>query len=157
MSTRHFSSVSSSVPFSSSSTTSLNYFAKAAPHVNSTFLLGLILSSFLLPLNNLPLCSCRVTFLLEVQVQDLHRLFNGSVCSQVLASSPDPQPPGFIQDRRFEPVHVVLLQGVVAVVEEGELVVDLRDPRVLTVILALSYLVNLLLKLLQAFKDIGYQ
>ena len=59
------------------------HFAKAAPHVNSTFLLGLILSSFLLLLNNLPLCSCRVTFLLEVQVQDLHRLFNGSVCSQV--------------------------------------------------------------------------
>ena len=64
--------------------------------------------------------------------------------------SPDPQPPGLIQERWLQPVHVVFLQGVVAVVEEGELVVDLRDPRVLTVILALSYLVNLLLKLLQA-------
>lgn len=67
-----------------------------------------------------------------------------------LGSIPQPQTPGFVKDRRFQPVHVVLLQGVVAVVEEGELVVDLRDPRVLTVILALSYLVNLLLKLLQA-------
>ena len=64
--------------------------------------------------------------------------------------SPDPQSPGLIQERWLQPVHVILLQGVVAVVEEGELVVDLRDPRVLTVILALSYLVNLLLKLLQA-------
>ena len=70
--------------------------------------------------------------------------------SLTFALSPDPQPPGLIQERWLQPVHVVLLQGVVAVVEEGELVVDLRDPRVLTVILALSYLVNLLLKLLQA-------
>ena len=66
------------------------------------------------------------------------------------ATGPDPKSPGLIQQRWFQPVHVVLLQGVLAVVEEGELVVDLRDPRVLTVILALSYLVNLLLKLLQA-------
>ena len=64
--------------------------------------------------------------------------------------SPDPQPPGFIQDRRFEPVHVVLLQGVVAVVEEGELVVDLRDPRIVILVFTLGDPVNLLLKLLQA-------
>ena len=63
---------------------------------------------------------------------------------------PHPKSPGLIQQRWLQPVHVVLPQGVLAVVEEGELVVDLRDPRVLTVILALSYLVNLLLKLLQA-------
>ena len=64
---------------------------------------------------------------------------------------PHPKSPGLVQQRWLKPVHVVLLQGVLAVVEEGELVVDLRDPRVLTVILALSYLVNLLLKLLQAW------
>ena len=64
--------------------------------------------------------------------------------------SPDPQPPGLIQERWLQPVHVVFLQGVVAVVEEGELVVDLRNPVVVSGVLALSNLVNLLLKLLQS-------
>ena len=64
---------------------------------------------------------------------------------------PNPKSPGLIEERWFEAVHVVLLQRVLAVVEERELVVDLRDPRVLTVVLTLSYLVNLLLKLLQAW------
>ena len=65
--------------------------------------------------------------------------------------SPDPQPPGLIQERWLQPVHVVLLQGVLAVVEEGELVVDLGDPRVLAVILAFSYSVNFFFKLLQTW------
>ena len=72
-------------------------------------------------------------------------------CVLTLASSPDPKSPSLIEERGFEAVHVVLLQRVLAVVKERELVVDLRDPRVLTVVLPLSYLVNLLLKLLQAW------
>ena len=64
--------------------------------------------------------------------------------------SPDPQPPGLIQERWLQPVHVVFLQGVVAVVEEGELVVDLRDPRIVILVFTLGDPVNLLLKLLQA-------
>ena len=71
--------------------------------------------------------------------------------SLTFALSPDPQPPGLIQERWLQPVHVVLLQGVVAVVEEGELVVDLRDPRVISVVLTLSYPVHFLLKLFQAW------
>ena len=65
----------------------------------------------------------------------------------------NPQPPGLVKKRWLKTVHVVLVQGVlhVVVVEERELVVDLRDPRALAIVLALGDLVNLLLKLLQAW------
>ena len=64
------------------------------------------------------------------------------------ASIPDSQPPGLVKKRWLQTVHVV--QGVlhVVLVEERELVVDLRDPRALAIVLALGDLVNLLLKLL---------
>ena len=73
-----------------------------------------------------------------------------SVTFQVFSN---PQPPGLVQERWLKTVHVVLVQGVlhVVVVEERELVVDLRDPRALVIVLALGDLVNLLLKLLQAW------
>ena len=69
------------------------------------------------------------------------------------AGIPDPQPPGLVKKRWLKTVHVVLVQGVlhVVVVEERELVVDLRDPRALAIVLTLGDLVNLLLKLLQAW------
>ena len=44
---------------------------------------------------------------------------------QTFAYGSDAKSPGLIEQRWFQPVHVVLLQGVLAVVEEGELVVDL--------------------------------
>ena len=73
-----------------------------------------------------------------------------SVTFQVFSNS---QPPGLVKKRWLKTVHVVLVQGVlhVVVVEERELVVDLRDPRALAIVLALGDLVNLLLKLLQAW------
>ena len=73
-----------------------------------------------------------------------------SVTFQVFSN---PQPPGLVKERWLKTVHVVLVQGVlhVVVVEERELVVDLRDPRALVIVLALGDLVNLLLKLLQAW------
>ena len=73
-----------------------------------------------------------------------------SVTFQVFSN---PQPPGLIKKRWLKTVHVVLVQGVlhVVVVEERELVVDLRDPRALAIVLTLGDLVNLLLKLLQAW------
>ena len=65
---------------------------------------------------------------------------------------PDSQPPSLVKERWLKTVHVVLVQGVlhVVVVEERELVVDLRDPGALAIVLALGDLVNLLLELLQA-------
>ena len=61
------------------------YFAQAAPHVDSTFLLcfilALLLHLLLLLLNSLSLrLGC---FLFKLEVQDLNRLFNGSVGSYV--------------------------------------------------------------------------
>ena len=77
------------------------------------------------------------------------------------AGIPDPQPPGLVEERWLKTVHVVLVQGVlhVVVVEERELVVDLRDPRAIAIVLALGDLVNLLLKLLQTWgvRIIGYR
>ena len=66
------------------------------------------------------------------------------------ASIPDSQPPGLVKKRWLQTVHVV--QGVlhVVLVEERELVVDLRDPRIVILVFALGNPVNLLLKLLQA-------
>ena len=58
------------------------YFAEAAPHINSAFLLRFILGPLLLLfLDSLSLCLSRGNFLFKLQVQDLHRLFNGSVGS----------------------------------------------------------------------------
>ena len=63
------------------------YFAEAAPHVDSAFLLRFILGPLLLllvhVLNSLSLCLGRGNFLFKIQVQDLHRLFNGSVGSDI--------------------------------------------------------------------------
>ena len=68
------------------------------------------------------------------------------------AGIPDSQPPGLVKERWLKTVHVVLVQGVlhVVVVEERELVVDLRDPRIVILVFTLGDPVNLLLKLLQA-------
>ena len=74
------------------------------------------------------------------------------VCSVTFQVFPDPQPPGLVQERWLKTVHVVLVHGVlhVVVVEERELVVDLRDPRIVILVFTLGDPVNLLLKLLQA-------
>ena len=63
----------------------------------------------------------------------------------------NPQPPGLVKKRWLKTVHVDLVQGVlhVVVVEERELVVDLRDPRIAILVFTLGDPVNLLLKLLQ--------
>ena len=66
-----------------------------------------------------------------------------------LTSSPLPEPPSGVEQGGLEPLHVRLLHRVVPVIEEGELVVDLGDPGGLAIVLALSYRVYLLLKLLQ--------
>ena len=59
------------------------YFAQAAPHVDSTFLLCFILALLLhlLLLNSLSFRLGRGSFRFKLEVQDLHRLFNGSVGS----------------------------------------------------------------------------
>ena len=64
----------------------------------------------------------------------------------------DSQPPGLVKERWLKTVHVVLVQGVLhlVAVEERELVVDLRDPRIVILVFTLGDPVNLLLKLLQA-------
>jgi hypothetical protein len=64
---------------------------------------------------------------------------------------PGPETPCLVQQRRLEPVHVGHLHSVRPVVEEGELVVNLLDPRVLPIILALGDPIYLLLELLQAW------
>ena len=61
------------------------YFAEAAPHVDSAFLLcfilALLLHLLLLLLNSLSFRLGRGSFRFKLEVQDLHRLFNGSVGS----------------------------------------------------------------------------
>ena len=60
------------------------YFAQATPHVNSTFLLRFVLGPLLHPLLLLDSLSLRLGrggFRFKLQVQDLDRLFNGSVGS----------------------------------------------------------------------------
>ena len=60
------------------------YFAQATPHVNSTFLLRFVLGPLLhllLLLDSLSLRLGRGGFRFKLQVQDLDRLFNGSVGS----------------------------------------------------------------------------
>ena len=105
-------------------------------------------TSSLVCFNNRNIKLCRERWLAEtVSI----KVFTYSRGVLTFATGPHPKSPGLIEQRWLQSVHVVLPQGVLAVVEEGELVVDLRDPRVLTVILAFSYLVNLLLKLLQSW------
>ena len=61
---------------------------------------------------------------------------------------PDPKSPSLVQNRRLNSVKIRLGELVVHVVEEGELVEDLRDPAV-SGVLSFSDLVNFLLELLQ--------
>ena len=61
----------------------------------------------------------------------------------------DSQSPRLVQNRRLNSIKIILSQLVVNIIEEGELIEDLRDPAVSSV-LSFSDLVNFLLKFLQS-------
>ena len=99
---------------------------------------------------NLPTFLCHLNLNVSLDTGKIDGYLSANEPTFEAGGVPQSQAPGLVKDRRLNPVQVRLGEAVVHVIEEGELIVDLRNPVVVSGVLALSNLVNLLLKLLQS-------